>query len=53
MVVLSESYLQSPENHAIELALMFGIAPKTFPRYVDYSYAQFGSRNNAKIRVRK
>ena len=31
MVVLSESYLQSPEKHAIELALMFGIAPKTFP----------------------
>ena len=31
----------------IELALTFGIAPKTFRRYVDDSHARFESRNNA------
>ena len=47
MVVLSESYLQNLEKNAVELALRFGIAPKTFRRYVDDdSYAPFGSRNN-------
>ena len=30
-----------------QLALTFGIAPKTFRRNVDDSLAQFGSRNNA------
>ena len=35
MVVLLESYLQSLEKHATELALTFGIAPKTFRQYVD------------------
>ena len=34
MVVLSESYLQN-----LEKALTFGIAPKTFRRYVDDSHA--------------
>ena len=33
--------------NAIELALKFDIAPKTFRRYVDNSYARFGSRSNA------
>ena len=47
MVVLSESYLQYLEKYAIELALTFDIAPKTFRRYVDDSHARFGSRNNA------
>ena len=47
MVVLSESYLQYLEKKAIELALTFDIAPKTFRRYVDDSHARFGSRNNA------
>ena len=47
MVVLSESYLQNYEKNAIELALRFDIAPKTFCRYVDDSHARFGSRNNA------
>ena len=47
MVVLSESYLQNLEKNAVELPLRFGIAPKTFRRYVDDdSYAPFGSRNN-------
>ena len=35
MVVLLESYLQSLEKHATELALTFGIARKTFRQYVD------------------
>ena len=47
MVVLSESYLQNLEKNAIELALIFDIAPKTFRRYVDDSHARFGSKNNA------
>ena len=47
MVVLLESYLQNLEKNAIELALIFFIASKTFYRYVDDSHAQFGSRNNA------
>ena len=47
MVVLSEKYLQNLEKNAIELALTFDIAPKTFRRYVDNSHARFGSRNNA------
>ena len=47
MVVLSESYLQNLEKNAIELALRFDIAPKTFCRYVDDSHARFGSRSNA------
>ena len=47
MVFLSESYLQNPEKNAIELALRFNIAPKTFLRYVDDSHARFGSRSNA------
>ena len=32
---------------AIELALRFDIAPKTFRRYVDDSHARFGRRSNA------
>ena len=47
MVALSESYLQYNEKNAIELALAFDIAPKTYHRYVDESHARFGSRNNA------
>ena len=47
MVVLLESYLQSLEKHATELALTFGIAPKTFRQYVDDSHAQLGSRQKA------
>ena len=47
LVVLSESYLQYLEKNAIELALTFDIASKTFRRYVDDSHARFGSRNNA------
>ena len=47
MVVLSESYLQNLEKNAIELALRFDIAPRTFRRYVDDSHARFGSRGNA------
>ena len=47
MVVLSESYLQNLEGNAIELTLRFGIAPKTFCRYVVDSHAQFRSRSNA------
>ena len=35
------------KKNAIELALTFDIAPKTFCRYVDDSHARFGSRNNA------
>ena len=47
MVVLSESYLQYLEKNAIELALTFDIAPKTFCRYADDCHARSGSRNNA------
>ena len=47
MAALSDNYLQNLEKHAIELVLTFGIAPKTFRPYVDYSHARFGSRNNA------
>ena len=47
MVVLSKSYLQNLEKNAIELALRFDIAPKTFCRYVDDSHDRFGSRSNA------
>ena len=47
MVVLSESYLHNLEKNALELALRFDIASKTFRRYVDDSHARFGSRNNA------
>ena len=47
MVVLSENYLQNLEKNAVELALTFDIAPKTFCQYVDDSHARFGSRNNA------
>ena len=47
MVVLSESYLQNLEKNAIELALRFDIAPKTFCRYVDDSHDRFRSRSNA------
>ena len=32
--------------NAIELALKFDIAPKTFRRYIDNSHARFGSRSN-------
>ena len=39
--------MRSLEKHAIELALTFGIAPKTFWPYVDDSHAQLGGRNNA------
>ena len=46
MAVLSESYLPNLEKHTTELALTFGIAPKTFRWYVDDFHAQFGSRNN-------
>ena len=46
MVILSESYLQNLEKNAIELALTFDIAPKTFRRYDDDSHARYGSRNN-------
>ena len=35
------------EKHSIDLALAFGIAPKTFPRYVDDSHTRFGTRTNA------
>ena len=41
MVVLSESFLQYLEKNAIELALTFDIAPKTFRRYVDDSMPEF------------
>ena len=44
MVALSESYLQNLEKNAIELALRFDIAPKTFHRFVDDSHARFGRR---------
>ena len=47
MVVLSESYLQNLEKYSTALDLTFGIAPKTFRRYVDDSHARPGSRNNA------
>ena len=47
MVVISESYLQNLESYAIELALRFYIAPKTFRIYVDDLHARFGSGNNA------
>ena len=48
MFALSESYLQNLEKkNAIEFALRFAIAPKTFRRYVDDSHARFGSRRNA------
>ena len=46
MAVLLENYLQNLEKHAIEFALKFGIAAKTFRPYVDVSHARFGSRNN-------
>ena len=36
MVVLSESFLQNFEKHGIELA--FGIASKTFCRFIDDSH---------------
>ena len=45
MVVLSEGYLPNLEKHAIELA--FGIAPKTFHRYVGDCHARIESRSNA------
>ena len=35
------------KKSAIELALTFDIAPKTFRRFVDDSHARFESRNNA------
>lgn len=35
MVFPSDSYLQNLEKHTIEFALMFGLGPKTFRRYVD------------------
>ena len=38
MVVLSESYLHNLEKNALELALRFDIASKTFRRYVDDSH---------------
>ena len=47
MILLSESYLQNFEKNAIELALAFAIASKTFHQYVDDSHARFGRRNNA------
>ena len=47
MVALSESYLRNLEQNAIELALRFDIASKTFRRYVDDSHARFGSRSSA------
>ena len=47
MVALSESCLQNLEKNAIEFALRFDIAPKTFRRYIDHFHAHFGSRNNA------
>ena len=39
MVVLSESYLKNLEKHAIESALKFGTATKTFCRYLNDSHA--------------
>ena len=47
MPVLSESYLQNLEKHAIEIALKFGITPKIFQRSVNNFHARFESRNNA------
>ena len=47
MIALSESYLQNLEKYSIELALTFGIAHKTFRRYVEDSHTRSGSRNNA------
>ena len=47
MALLLENYLQNLEKHAIELALTFGIAAKTFWPCVDVSHVRFGSRNNA------
>ena len=46
MAILSKNYLQNLEKHAIELALKFGIAPKTFRPYFDDCHARFGTRNN-------
>ena len=46
MLVLSESYLHNIEKKAIEIALRFGIVPKTFRKYVDDSHARFRSRSN-------
>ena len=47
MDVLLQSYFQNLEKRDIELALAFGVAPKTFHWYVDNSHAWFGSRDNA------
>ena len=47
MVALSRSYLQNLGRHSIQLALTFGIAPKTFCQYVDDSHARFGNKKNA------
>ena len=44
MVLLSESYLQNRKKHATELALTFGLAPKTFFRYASDSHVWFRSR---------
>ena len=35
------------KKNAIELVLIFDIAPKTFRRYVDDSHSRFGNRDNA------
>ena len=47
MAILSKNYLQNLEKHAIELALTFGIASKTFWAYLDDFHAEFGDRNTA------
>ena len=47
MNVLLQSYFQNLEKRDIELALAFGVAPKTFHWYVDNSHTWFGSRDNA------
>ena len=47
MVVLSECYLQKIEFKAITEALNYKIAPKTFRRFVNDSYARFQDRSPA------
>ena len=47
MVVLSECYLQRIEHISITQALNLNLAPKTFKRFVDDSYARFNNREQS------
>ena len=47
MFVLSECYLQRPEEWSIALSLAFNISPRPFKRYIDDSHVRFENKQKS------